>query len=153
LSGLWHGAALNFVLWGLYQGTLLVLERLFWLDVQKKLPTAVNIAFQFFLTMIGWVIFRCESIDQIGWYLTALFRDNAQLPSEIVLNEMAWLTIGVGLILSFGPAFPSIRRAIEWFEGARYRDELLTASAILLFALSAGRIAGATFSPFLYFRF
>ncbi len=153
LSGLWHGAAYTFVLWGIYQGTLLVIERLFWLDVQKRLPGWINIATQFFLTMIGWVIFRSETLDQVGWYMGALFRDAATLASGVELDLEVGLHVALGLLLSFAPAFPGFDRVVAWYSGLRYRDELATAFSILIFALSVGRIAGATFSPFLYFRF
>ena len=153
LSGLWHGAAFTFVVWGMYQGTILVIERLFWIGFQKRLPRWLNIATQFFLTNIGFVIFRSESMEQVGFYMLALFRDGASLPSGVVLDLEVGIYLVLGLFFSFVAAFPGHGRFIAWFGKLRYRDELLTASALVLFALSAGRIAGATFSPFLYFRF
>jgi len=148
LSGLWHGAAYQFVLWGVYQGSILILERLFWLDIQKRLPGWVNIATQFLLTLLGFVIFRSESLDQIGYYLAALFRDGATAPSGVALDLEVGLHLGVALFLSFVAAFPGYVRLLTWFQRWRWRDETITAIAIFLFALSAGRIAGATFSPF-----
>jgi hypothetical protein len=92
-------------------------------------------------------------MEQVGWYMAALFRDGSTIASGIGVDAEVGLHLAAGLLLSFAPALPGFGRLVSWFDGIRYRDELSTAFALILFALSAGRIAGATFSPFLYFRF
>ena len=62
LGGLWHGAAWTFVIWGAYHGMFLVLDRLFWLQASRALPRAVRIAVTFAVVLIGWVLFRAESM-------------------------------------------------------------------------------------------
>jgi alginate O-acetyltransferase complex protein AlgI len=153
LSGLWHGAAWTYVVWGCYHGVFLVIDRLFLTDLQKRLPRSFNIAFCFFLTLIGFVIFRSEDMAQVGYYMAALFRNGASLPSEVHLDLELALYMGIGLFISFIPASALYTRFMDAFHHYRYRDEISTALAIVLFMLSVGRIAGASFSPFLYFRF
>lgn len=153
LCGLWHGAAFTYVFYGLYQGTVMVIERLFWIDIQKRLPSWFNMATQFFLTMIGFAIFRSASMEQVGWYVGALFRDGSTLASGVGLDLEVGAHLVVGLLICFAPVIPGFPRLVAWFQGTRHRDVTMTAFALVLFALSAGRIAGATFSPFLYFRF
>jgi len=153
LSGLWHGADYQFVLWGIYQGSVLVIERVYWLELQKRFPGWFNIATQFLLTVFGFVIFRSEGIDQIGYYFAALFRDASVAPSGVNFDLEVGLHLAIALLLSFVAAFPGYVRFMMAFQRWRWRDEAITAMAIVLFALSVGRIAGATFSPFLYFRF
>jgi alginate O-acetyltransferase complex protein AlgI len=153
LCGLWHGAAYTFVIFGIFQGTFIVIERLFWLDVQKHLPRMFNIATQFFVIMISFVIFRSETIGQAGYFMESLFHNTAFLPSGIGIDLELSLYLGFGLFFTFAPALAVYDRFMNWFAHFRFRDEVATPLAVLLFVLSAGRIAGNTFSPFLYFRF
>jgi alginate O-acetyltransferase complex protein AlgI len=153
LSGLWHGAAWTFVIWGTYQGTLLIFERVGWLDVQKRLPGWLNVAYQFFVSVVGMTVFRADSLDQILYYVPALFHDGSVLPSGVEIDLEVGLHLGIALFLTFVVAMPGYVRFMMAFQRWRWRDEAITALAIVLFALSVGRIAGASFSPFLYFRF
>lgn len=72
LAGLWHGAAWTFVLWGLYYGILLALERFVLLDVLNKLPVTLQRCWAFLLVMFGWVLFRSQSIADAGAYFSTM---------------------------------------------------------------------------------
>ncbi len=73
VSGLWHGAAWNFVIWGAFHGFFLILDRLFFIKLSDKIGKYPSIAITFFITIIGWVLFRAESLYQIKYYLKAMF--------------------------------------------------------------------------------
>jgi alginate O-acetyltransferase complex protein AlgI len=76
LSGLWHGAAWNFVLWGAFHGGILILDRLFLLKVYQIIGKYASILITFMLTMIGWVLFRAHSVYQIKYFLKEMFGFN-----------------------------------------------------------------------------
>jgi alginate O-acetyltransferase complex protein AlgI len=153
LCGLWHGAAYTYVIYGVYQGTFMIFEKLFWLDFQKRLPGWFNILACFLVTMMGFVIFRCETMTQAGHYMLALFLNPGSAASGIILDRDVALYISVGLAICFFPATRLYEPVMGWFYRFRYRDEVFTSYALVVFILSAGRIAGSSFSPFLYFRF
>jgi alginate O-acetyltransferase complex protein AlgI len=159
LCGLWHGAAITFVAWGIYQGSLLIIERVYLMEVLKRFPVWLAISAQFFLTMIGWVIFRSEDMSQVSSYLGAMIPNGTMLFARIghtlpiALDWEIGVHLAVALMIAFAPAMRRFQSLTAWLALARYRDEAMTAAALVLFALSVGRIAGAAFSPFLYFRF
>ena len=66
LCGLWHGAAWTFIVWGIYYGLLLALERLVVGRILAKLPPLISLAYTLFLVLVGWIIFRAETFTQIG---------------------------------------------------------------------------------------
>ncbi len=88
LGGLWHGAAWNFVLWGTYQGLLLVVHRLFSQNLKVQLPKIFNILLMFIFTCYGWLLFRANSFEQIENFTYALL--NFQI-SSIDINHILQL--------------------------------------------------------------
>ena len=101
LSGLWHGAAWNFVVWGAFHGLFLVLERLFlgeWLRRAGRLPA---VAFTFFITLIGWALFRAETLGSALDYIQVLFVPQAGV---FRLPFAFWLIFFTGLGICFLPA-------------------------------------------------
>ena len=153
LCGLWHGAAWNYVIYGTYQGIFMVLDKIFWIDLQARLPRFFNIGLTFLITMFGFVIFRTSTMGEAGDYFVALLSFRSDLPRAILATPEILAYVSVGLMLSFFPATRFFEPLMERLERLSFRDELFTATAILLFVLSMGRIAGESFSPFLYFRF
>lgn len=152
LSGLWHGAAWTFVLWGAWNGFFLVIDRLFWLRLSERLPRIVCTALTLLLLMIGWAIFRSHGVTQLAEVLTALV--NPARPSlfvRIQTHQIAAIVIGLG-----GPllaATPLLRRGFDtvW---ALPAGRALTALAILLLGFVAvEKAVTVAFNPFLYFRF
>jgi alginate O-acetyltransferase complex protein AlgI len=99
VSGLWHGAAWNFVLWGAFHGFFLILDRLFFLKVSKKIGKYPSILITFFITVIGWVLFRAESWDQLVFYLEAMFGFN-QL-SIYAYSSKFWTMLAIGIFFAF----------------------------------------------------
>ena len=161
LSGLWHGARWNFVLWGMYHGFFLVWDRLFWLRAQKRLPAWASRGITFFFVMIGWAIFRAESLSQVGTYLVTLLNFPALLHGVQSVRQFRYFTndlyffLALGLLLSFAPALLPRRNASDSaaLPPADRVSVVRLLAALALLILSLGKIADATFNPFLYFRF
>ena len=76
LTGAWHGASWNFILWGLYFGVILILEKMFLLKFLEKIPAIFRHIYTIFLVLISWLIFAFEDLGKIGEYFKALFNFN-----------------------------------------------------------------------------
>lgn len=144
--GLWHGAEWTFVVWGLFHGALISVERLGLGKILDKLWRPLQHVYVMLAVMIGWVIFRSESFDQALWFLRVMFFDFAphggQLAIGMHFNNYLALILAIALFGST-PVFsglwkhPLTRFALIWL--------CLIGSVI---ELTAG-----TYSPFLYYRF
>ncbi|MGB8353686.1 MAG: MBOAT family O-acyltransferase [Chthoniobacteraceae bacterium] len=151
LSGLWHGASWNFVIWGCFHGAVLVADRAFWLRWQKALPRFVNIALTFLLVSIAWVFFRCDTFTHATAYLHALVVSSPGVPDQVMeqTDASTWAVIAAGLVLVFAPLL----------DFSRFKKHLpihrtpALAFCLVLLVLTAGRMAVSNFHPFLYFRF
>jgi alginate O-acetyltransferase complex protein AlgI len=153
LSGLWHGASWTFVLWGTYHGVFLILDRLFWIRLQQRIPKLLRVSITFVLAMLGWVIFRAENLEEAIRYYTALFVDRTTETYWMHRTDDVFFYVALGLLLSLLPATPLYPKLTAFYRSLRHRRELTTVAAIVLFIFSVGQIAVRSFSPFLYFRF
>ena len=161
LSGLWHGAAWTFVLWGAYQGLFLSLDRLFWGRVAARLPRFVAVAINFVLLNIGWVFFRAANLESALALLPRLFVaspatvENAPLLVARVLSHRGLFTMLLAALICFLPALPSLARATDAPLLRNERRLLLPATAfgLLLFVLCFFSLANSGYNPFIYFRF
>jgi alginate O-acetyltransferase complex protein AlgI len=152
LSGLWHGASWNFVIWGCFHGGMLIADRAFWLRWQKNLPPFLNMVLCFALVMVGWVFFRCETFGHALTFLAALAGHGGANTSVIFLQNdinATYAVLLIGLVIVFAPAIDMSRLKERFFI---WRSPVLAAH-IVLFILCVGRMAVSTFHPFLYFRF
>ena len=145
LTGLWHGASFNFILWGLYFGVILVLEKLFLLELLKKLPKWTNHIYTMFLVIIGFVLFEVETLNGVFSYLSSMF----SLKNTIVDNTFFYYLIpNISLIVfSILSATPLIKNILDKYKYIRI--------LVLIFGmvLSVAFLVDASFNPFLYFRF
>ena len=160
LSGLWHGAAWTFVVWGAYQGLFLSLDRLFWGRVVGRLPRLVSVSINFLLLNIGWAFFRSADLEGALAFLGRLFvpgvptRGSAPLLMARVLSHRGLVTMVVAALICFLPGLPRAARVLEIASG---RDQLrlvpATALGLVLFVLSFCSLANSGYNPFIYFRF
>ena len=153
LSGLWHGASWNFVLWGCTHGVALVADRAFWLRWQQALPQAFNRALTFLLVMLTWVFFRCTEFPHARWFFRALAgatkatgADAAPVSSDVVF------VLGAGVCLILVPLVTK-RVDLDRFAAPTTRRIAALAGCGVLLFLSVARMAVSSFHPFLYFRF
>ena len=156
LSGLWHGAAWNFVMWGVFHGFFLVLDKLFLLKFYKKIGKYPSIIITFFITIIGWVIFRAESIEQIGFFMKAMFISKTNNLLFYPNDKFLWI-LTFAFLFSFITLFNLGRKAEKYFfyrEQLSNKEHLLMFTvALILFVLSYSSLVSSGFNPFIYFRF
>jgi alginate O-acetyltransferase complex protein AlgI len=156
LSGLWHGAAWNFVLWGAFHGVFLILDRLFLLKFYKAIGKYPSILITFLITMIGWVFFRASSIDQALYYIHKLFEFNFSGNGYYLDREFITM-----LIIAIFFAFITVsKNGLKLEEKIFYLKEYtitgyIVASILLIITLfiSVSSILSSGFNPFIYFRF
>jgi alginate O-acetyltransferase complex protein AlgI len=148
LSGLWHGANWNFVIWGAYNGLFLVLDKLGWLHFSKRLPIWLNRTLTFIFVMLGWAIFRTSSVEQLTNVLAALFSPGRE-SSFIYLTFDLWIALLAAVMISF---VGNVNALKQWV-ASKYHDALehWMISTFSFFAVA--RVVAATFHSFLYFRF
>ena len=154
LSGLWHGAAWNFVLWGAFHGLFLILDRLFLIKILNKLGSIFSILFTFIIVMFGWVIFRLEKMEDIVLYFKGLFN----FETSSYESSMEFKTI---LIIAFLFAFIAVspigkKLVVFFYEKENYSlkaNTLFMILSIVLLILSVSAITSSGFNPFIYFRF
>ena len=151
LTGLWHGASWNFVLWGLYFGVLLVLERFVLKRVIEKTPGAIRWALTFLIAVVGWTIFYYTDLSALGQALGALFGigvSGLTDPAAIaVLRSYGIWALGA-FVLSL-PIVPAISERLP----KKLRDLLGIVLTLLLFGASLLFLIGQSYNPFIYFRF
>lgn len=153
-SGLWHGASWNFVLWGVYHGCFLVIERLFLSKWYLKMGRIIPLVFTFFFVVIGWVFFRIEHFNDATNFLKTLF--SWQVGNEIHLGIKFIFIFIVGLIFAF---FALNKRTQAFqdqiFEGSFSisRHIMMVPVMLILLILSLASITSFGFNPFIYFRF
>ncbi len=155
ISGLWHGASWNFVVWGAYHGLFLVLDKMFLLKVLNKIGGFFSTIFTFIVVMIGWVLFRSETLEFALQYIRKLFsfttaNDFYPLPAFSVM-------IFVSIIFAFFTSFKLGTKIKDFFFNKNTysikQHILLTLMTIVLLFLSISFVVSSDFNPFIYYRF
>ena len=154
LSGLWHGAGWNFVLWGAYHGFFLVIERM--TGWGKRNSQFFRVPLTFVIVMIGWALFRIEDLGQCWTFLTRLFSFSSFNSQLAIFNSQFITTLLMALAFSFITLFPFGKKLQQWVFHTDYtpRQHIpVWIVACLLFFFCLGSLAATDFSPFIYFRF
>jgi len=152
LSGLWHGAAWTFVIWGCMHGLALVADRIFWLKFQERLPAWVSRILTFLFVMVSWVFFRSESLPKAVVYLKSMCGAFGRAAHDAFLQADTLFFLVAGAILILKPLVAVGRGTYGEAEVRKSRNGALLASGVLLI-LCVARLAVSTFNPFLYFQF
>lgn len=154
LTGFWHGAEWNFMLWGLYYGILLFLEKYVLKGVMEKLPGFLKHIYTMFFVMTGWVFFFSGSMGKAFSYLGAMFGMNGagfiDATARYYLKSNFWILLFASIC-----ATPVIYRGFRSFAFSKGKYKVgisvLVYGGILI--LSTAYLVNATYNPFLYFRF
>jgi alginate O-acetyltransferase complex protein AlgI len=153
LTGLWHGASWNFVLWGIYFGVILAVEASGFVKVIKKLPVFIQHIYAMGLIILGWVFFRITDIGNWGSFLKALVGSNGWA-SDVTARSLAiiyYLPYPIIAIIFCLPIFFTLEKRIDKEMGPwRLVIDLLY---IALFVLSVSAILAKGFNAFLYGQF
>jgi alginate O-acetyltransferase complex protein AlgI len=166
LCGLWHGASWTFVIWGLYHGLFLVLERLGLRDVLGRSGRPVGHVYTMLVVMVGWVLFRAEDLGHALSFLGAMagmgHGDGVAYHAGLYLRPEVALGIVAGAVGST-PVLPRLKHLFEqrrWGWRPIARSYLTTAvyfahffGLAVLLLLVAMSLAAGTHNPFIYFRF
>ena len=150
LTGFWHGASWNFVLWGVYYGVILIMEKLFLLKWLKKSPGWVRHVYTIFVFLIGWVLFAFTDLNAIGGYLSSLF-----FASGVLADGRAWFYLRdnmVLLIVSTIACTPSAKTGWNILNTEK-GEVLVPVLTVAGLAVCTAFIVDASYNPFLYFRF
>ena len=150
LTGLWHGAAWNFVLWGLLFAVLLLVEK--WVPALQKLPTILRRAYVLLAVIISFVLFNAESFAQAGSDLAGMFGfGNVPLVSEQTLYYLK--SYSLLFVTGFIGATPLVRDTANRLSKYKVISVIEPVVLILLLLICTGYLVDGSFSPFLYFRF
>jgi len=154
LSGLWHGASWNFVLWGAFHGLFICADKLFLKNLLKKAGTVPSVVITFFLVAMGWVLFRVDTAADAGGFYQALFafRDGLTVAGD----AQFWCVFAIAIAFSFLTLLPFGQRLQDSIFADHYSKPLswtMFAITLVLFVLSAGSLCVSDFNPFIYFRF
>lgn len=158
LTGLWHGASWNFILWGVFYGALLIVEKLGLLKVLEKIPSVFSHFYLLFLTLIGWTIFYTTDLGKLGGYFGVMFGLSGNALSDpqlsiTFMNNLFWL---IAAVLFCMPITQLVKRwaQAQRSEGVRAGISIVNAimNVMLLFVCTA-MLVGDSYNPFLYFRF
>ena len=151
LTGLWHGAAWNFVAWGLYYGVILIFEKYFFHRVLDKLPEVLRHIYSLVLVMVGWVLFFSPSFAGALEYLKLMFGAGGHgfMDGEALYLLISNLGLWVIVIVS---STPLVYGVYERYVGRRkpVADVVIYAG---MFLLCVAYLVTETYNPFLYFRF
>jgi alginate O-acetyltransferase complex protein AlgI len=158
LTGIWHGAAWTFIIWGAYHGALMVIERLTGLGTRESKSVAETVlrrVVTLLLVIIGWVFFRAQSMHQAGVILANMFWPHFGPTPDTLLavwSNQALVMLVIGALVVFFPRDWVTGLAIEKFGNTRGKViRVLVIGVLLPYALIS--VAAGTFSPFLYFQF
>ena len=150
LTGLWHGAAWNFVVWGLLFAVLLMAEK--WLPQLTKLPTVLRRFYVLLLVVISFVLFNAESFSQAGSDLARMFGFGG-IPAVTEATLYYLRSYGVLFAAGFIGATPLVKTIAAKIRATRIGAILEPLALILLLLLCTASLVDGSFSPFLYFRF
>lgn len=151
LTGLWHGAAWNFVFWGIYFFLILVLEKLFLQKVLKHLP-GIRHLYAVLLILIGWVLFNCSSFDQIVNFLSCMFVKFEPI-NFMVFKEMDLSYVIPYFAFAFIGIFPLVGKIGKWMNERWWAGWIVDAFCLIVFAICVVLLINDTYNPFIYFRF
>lgn len=153
LTGVWHGASWNFIIWGTLYGALIIVEKLFLGKLLEKLPSAISWLYTILLVMLGWVLFVSPDLPSAFGYMGAMFGSSGILCD----NTAIYLLINYGILLVVGifGCTDAMKTIVERLTKrlptvVNYATPVLKTGVLLL---CVAYLSDATYNPFLYFNF
>ena len=150
LTGLWHGASWNFVLWGVYYGIILIIEKYVLIPLCKNVPGWIKHIYAMILVIIGWVIFSNTDFSQMGTYLGNMFGSGVSgfVDSDFIYYLRSNLLLIVISIICCSPVIKNLIMRIS-----KKTAVLAVIILVVLFLVSISFLVAGSYNPFLYFRF
>lgn len=153
-SGFWHGASWNFLFWGAFHGTFLILDRLFLHHFYNRIGKFFSTIITFFIVMMGWIFFRVEHFADAIQFIKQLFLFTAN--DAIVIDSELIFIMMIAIIFSGFAYFKlgeKIQNAVYFNSYSLKKHAAMFFISCLLFVLSLASITASGFNPFIYFRF
>lgn len=144
LTGFWHGADYNFILWGMYFFVVLILEKYFFLKILEKAPKFVSRIYTLIIIMFSWVLFTSTDLKDIGAFFTSLGS------KPFFSGEVTSFLLQYGILFIIGILF-STPKPKEMFE--KQKEAVQIVMLTIVFILSIAALVAGNYNPFLYFRF
>lgn len=159
ITGLWHGASLNFIIWGLWHGLFIVIERIGFDKILERMPRLLQHGYTLLIVGIGWVLFRSDNLGQAVLYVQNMFGlftdhgDNIVFQFNDYLDVNNSLTLLLAIVFCF-PVFPYFRDKLESLIGGNILVEYIYYISLLIFLIFLiATQTIATYNPFIYFKF
>ena len=155
LTGMWHGAAWNFIVWGIYYGVVLVLEKYVWGAIVDRWPGVLQHIYALVLVLVGWVFFFSPSLGAALRYLFAMVGGGAGFASKEVFFVILthWLFYLLAVIGSTTLGSRLLRAILNVSENHTARTAITLVVFFGMLAISVAYLIADTYNPFLYFRF
>lgn len=154
LTGMWHGASWNFIIWGLYYGVLLIIEKYTPEKIKKLVPRFLGHIITLIIIIFGWIIFRIENMNEFSEFMKTLFGSygvgNYKFFENIGLVSPQYV---IAMIMAFILSTPILNMIYVKFRDNKVCHYIFDFILILMFLLSAIFIAVGTYNPFIYFKF
>lgn len=155
LTGMWHGAAWNFIVWGIYYGVVLVLEKYVWGAIVDRWPSVLQHIYALVLVLVGWVFFFSPSLGAALRYLFAMVGGGAGFAGKEVFFVILthWLFYLLAVIGSTTLGSRMLRAILNVSENHTVRTVITLVVFFGMLAISVAYLIADTYNPFLYFRF
>ena len=155
LTGFWHGASWNFIIWGLYFGGFIILEKI-WLGKKlERLPSLLSIFYTFFIVVIGWVLFDTANLSSAGEFYKAMFGGNGKLFDSIAFYEIKnYALIFLLCIIGSGNFMKNLYDKLKRsFSMSKVLSNVMPLVQTAMMLICTAFLVDASYNPFLYFRF
>ena len=149
LTGIWHGAGWNFLLWGLYYALFMLGERLFWGKGLAKLPAPVQHLYAMIVVLVGWGLFAIEDMGQLGSYLLVCFGGGSLVDAFTLYQLWSYLPLLVILVFAALP----VGRKLYLRLPEKVQSVAPPVLVLVSLVLCTASLVDASYNPFLYFRF
>lgn len=153
-TGLWHGASWNFLVWGLFYGVFLIIERLGLNRILAKVPKFIGWLYTMLVVLVGWVFFRADTMSAALKYIREMFSFNGGLTHAMSqFTNLSFFIMLLALVIS-APVYPFIKKKIEKTElGEKIFMVVEILLMVVLLITSVIFLSGSDYNPFIYFRF
>ncbi len=153
LTGIWHGASWNFILWGVLYGLVIIIEKLFLGKILERIPDFFSWLYTIVLVILGWVLFDTADIPTALGYMGAMFGGGGTLVDNTAMYYL--INYGVMFVIGAFACTDIFSRAAEWLKEkmpllVNYSTPIAKTAIMVL---STAYLADATYNPFLYFNF
>lgn len=155
VTGFWHGASWNFIIWGLFHGLFIILERIFLGKLLQKVPGIIGLLYTLIIVMIGWVFFRIEGLQNAWDYLLVCFNikgpEGVAYTFDFFMDSYYVLVFGIAIIFASSLLKP-------FYDRWKTRKNPVTQSLFMFFHITLLFycyliISSDSYNPFIYFRF